>query len=251
MQAEQLIHHTKENGYASYGRRGETGNDILVAPSVGPDADRRFIGQIENPETTVVALLDDGPTAEVQAALKTLMPVWNTARRGNVYIAHDACSLGTLHNGFMDAVRMAYVRERLPIDPLQEAAMEIIERDLRTNTALFENVVDGNSPIKFRMMYYPPASLPISIFHNWHADTFPETIIGKMRLQRSLNVQGLSFAFKEQASPDIKAGIGLSTGCAVFKTTPENIHKAAPISPTEGRMIYTLTAEPSRPYFAH
>jgi hypothetical protein len=65
-----------------------------------------------------------------------------------------------------------------------------------------------------------------------------------MRLQRSLNVGGLCFAFNEQASPDIMEGVGLGTGRVAFKITDDNVHRGVQASAAEGRLIYTITGEP-------
>lgn len=245
---ERLIHHTALDAFASYGRGGGEGRDIVIGPSRTVREDVLFMEQIKNPETTVAALLDSGPNPDMQHALDTLMPVWNTARRGNVFMVHTADNARALYDGFMDAVRNAYKYERMPYDRAQESAMEAIRQDMRESIALFEGVADTDREMKFFSLYYPPASKPLELTHNWHTDVFPQNVVGKIRMQRSPNLEGLSFAFKEQASPDIKEGVGLSTGRATFKITADNEHRGAAVSPTEGRMIYTITAEPAVAY---
>lgn len=246
MRAERLIYHSKDNGYASYGRNGGKGRDIIVAPSVTAIEDRRFIGRIKSPDTTVVALLDDGPKPALQSALDNLMPVWNKARRGNAFIALDAPNVGTLSNCFIAEAIGDFTKQKLPVDEITPQAMESLHDDVRLSLDMIKDVIDVNAPVIFRMMYYPPASQPLAIFHHWHADTYPSNLMGKVRLQRSANHEGMRFAFKEQVG-DVLHGIGLSTGRVAFKVTEENVHSAAPISPTTGRMMYTITGHPVAP----
>lgn len=245
MTTENLIYHSKIDGYASYGRDGGAGRDIVIGPSVSLEADQRFLSNIASPLTSVVTILDNGPDDKMVSALDALSPVWNLAPRGTVYAAHNAETMDGLREGFANAAMKDFKRQRLPVEKIDPQAFAVLEKDIHESLNLFENMIDKAAPVSFRMVYYPPASQPIRILHNWHNDSVTENLIGKIRLQRSVNVDGLRFAFKEQAFPEMEIkGVGFSTGHVVFNVTPDNIHKAPPVSPDDGRIMYLATATP-------
>ena len=243
MTAERLIHHTKQDGYAAYGRDCGEGRDIVIAPSKDSECDRLFIGNILSSETTVAATLDNGPKPALKMALDNLMPVWNEARRGNAFIALDAPNMEALSDRFITHAIGDFTKQKLPVGAIAPHAMQALHDDVCESLAIVRDVIDGDAPMMLRMMYYPPASQPLAIFHHWHADTYPSNLMGKLRLQRSANHEGMRFAFKEQAG-DVLQGVGLSTGRTAFKVTEENVHSAAPVSQTIGRMMYTITGHP-------
>lgn len=245
MISEHLVYHSPERGYASYGRDGGQGRDIIIAPSIDPKADKKLIHEISKPETSVVGVLDLQPQPFMEQALQSLMPVWNEARRGNVYIAYEAPDAAAFCRAFTDAALRDFKRQGLAIDKIDLHTLDSLQQDLSQSVELMREVIRPDQALSFRMVYYPPASQPLRLFHDWHADSYPPSLMGKVRLQRSLNHDGIRFAFKEQAAPErALAGVGMSVGRAVFKITPENIHSAPPVSPVIGRAMYTITGTP-------
>lgn len=239
---ERLIHHTAADGYVSYGRDGGQGRDIVIGPSKGFLQDCALLSRIRSPETTVVTTLEEKPDAALEGALDTLMTAWEKSKRGNLSLL-EVCDTNTLRVEFQNRMHRNFKRFRVDPKEIDQAALDVLHDDVCRTLDMADTLLEPDTTVSFLLFHYPPSSEPVPITHNWHNDVRPVTH-GKIAFNRSPNITGVRFKFKEQADEDLLRGVGFSTGRTVFKIGKENIHRAASVSKTRGRVAYILTGQP-------
>lgn len=241
MTMEHLIHHTQEGGYASYGRDGGTGCNIMIAPAQNCDWDKAFLENIRSSETSVASVLERQPANALNRSLNSLMTAWSATPTGNLYF-FDILTADTLRAEFMTRAPRIFKRQRVEPEKIDNAALTVLHGDICESLDMTRKIFAPEAPLAFLMLYYPPASAKMKAVHEWHDDMRASTE-GKVCLNRSLNVDGVKFQFAEQADPETVTGVSLSIGRTMFKIGHK--HRAAPVSPTRGRVMYTITGAPA------